>query len=489
MLLKKYPWIILILIIFLGGILRTYQIKEKGLFFYDEGIYLSFAKDKFQKLLHLKENKIERQIKYSFFSSGGKFGYCFFILINFFLFGLKDYASLLVSSFFGIFTLYLIFLYSKRIYKDYSTALLSALILALSGFHIMYSRHGLPQSLSIFFLYLSLYLYLLSLNNNIIILALSGFSLGYAVSAHYNLILYIIIFMFFELINYFKNKSKFRRFLILFTFSILPLFLWQSLTLIDKIKFFGFFPETYFQELKSNFGAVFQQTSYGIDPFFAMFYLQKMEGWIIFISFILGSFFLIKKIKKNFNLEEFSLLTFALFPLIWYGFYPHLRVLRSFACVSPALAVIASWFIFKIFKNKKIILNLLIILIILIGINNAVPIIKLKSVYAKTADYLKTKKYNMVSAPLEMYPIWNFYLGDKVYPLENLRNLKNIPKKFSVLINIWHWDKKLTNYPYFKSFPQSSFSAFNAEGGMKDKYIVKNIPKKMIYLYYIKDLK
>lgn len=501
--------ILILLIVVMGAFIRNYNIDQKGLFFYDEGVYLCSAKAKYMNFaakLGFAPNISETDsvLKQHFdsespnYSAGGKIGFVFLIVLSMLVSGINSYSAFLVSIFWGALTILLVYLIAKRIY-DENTALLSALILAVSPMHILYSRCGLPQSASIFFLFLAFYLYLVYLGNKrYIYLALCAASVGFSITVHYNLLLMIPVFFVFEFLRLFfidKGENKKTVKLIIFgAILVMPVFLWHAVTIADHAFGLGFYPWTYFGELIYNFSAVAEQLKYGVDPFFSLYFFQKMEGWLIFLLFICGVYFLIKNLRKNFNMPEFVLVTLALFPLVWYGFHPHMRVLRTFAPVLPAMAIVAAYAAVRVCgweKIKKIgkpAFAAFAVTALITGYLGFMPILRLRSAYTDVIKYIyENNETKLVSNAVEMYPLLAYYMGKDVEYILKLDETKSI-KGAKTLINVFTYNKELENITPYKTFEQVSFSAHNAEGGSKDKYVTKNIPTQKIYLYRVGDV-
>ena len=81
------------------------------------------------------------------------------------VFGLSDLAVRLPSSIFGILTVLLIYFLVKELFSNQRLALLSALFLAISPWHIMLSRAGFEANIATFFITLGVYLILMSRKN------------------------------------------------------------------------------------------------------------------------------------------------------------------------------------------------------------------------------------------------------------------------------------------------------------------------------------
>lgn len=78
------------------------------------------------------------------------------------VFGLSDLAVRLPSSIFGILTVLFIYFLVKELFSDQRLALLSALFLAISPWHIMLSRAGFEANIATFFITFGVYLLLAS---------------------------------------------------------------------------------------------------------------------------------------------------------------------------------------------------------------------------------------------------------------------------------------------------------------------------------------
>ncbi|MEK7060604.1 MAG: glycosyltransferase family 39 protein [Patescibacteria group bacterium] len=95
------------------------------------------------------------------------------------VFGLSDLAVRLPSSIFGILTVLLMYFLVKELFSNQRLALLSALFLAISPWHIMLSRTGFEANIAAFFVTLGVYLLLVSRkNSNVLPFAFLPFVLG-----------------------------------------------------------------------------------------------------------------------------------------------------------------------------------------------------------------------------------------------------------------------------------------------------------------------
>lgn len=107
------------------------------------------------------------------FKSFGDFkpGLYFYTVIPFVvMFDLNEWAVRLPSAIFGILTVFLIYFLGKEIFKNRLVGLLSSFLLAISPWHLHYSRGGWETNMATFFITLGIYLFIRGKNNYQILL-------------------------------------------------------------------------------------------------------------------------------------------------------------------------------------------------------------------------------------------------------------------------------------------------------------------------------
>src|SRR3989344_3561506 len=87
-------------------------------------------------------------------------GYIYAAVPTIALFGLSEFATRLPSALFGSLTVLLTYFLAKRIFEDEAIALLSAFFLAISPWHLQFSRGAFEANLGLFFSTLGIYLFL-----------------------------------------------------------------------------------------------------------------------------------------------------------------------------------------------------------------------------------------------------------------------------------------------------------------------------------------
>src|SRR3990172_2400611 len=170
--------IVLLLIILLAGILRFWRLGEYPALNADEAAigYNAYS------LIQTGEDEHgnPRPIHFQSFNDY-KPGLYFYLVLPFIKFlGLNEWAVRIPGAALGVATVYLVYLLVKELFKEknlsfdiYHLALIASLILAISPWHIHFSRGGWEVNISTFFMVLGLWLFLKGLNN-IVFLFLSS---------------------------------------------------------------------------------------------------------------------------------------------------------------------------------------------------------------------------------------------------------------------------------------------------------------------------
>lgn len=91
--------------------------------------------------------------------------YFYFIMPAVAIFGLNEWVVRLPSALFGIATVILIYFLSKEIFANRLVGILSAILLAISPWHIHFSRGGWETNVATFFITLGVFLFIKSVEN------------------------------------------------------------------------------------------------------------------------------------------------------------------------------------------------------------------------------------------------------------------------------------------------------------------------------------
>jgi 4-amino-4-deoxy-L-arabinose transferase-like glycosyltransferase len=214
----KNHWFLLIVILFVAGFLRLYQITKLPPGFYpDEAMYANNGAEAWDT----------SQFKVFYPENNGREG-LWPNIIGFFIvkFGHEPWAPRGTAAIFGILTVLGVYFLAKELFNK-KIALLSTFLIATSFWHINFSRIGFRAILTPFFLVWAIYFLLKFLNEienknkaQLTGLCLLGgifYGLGFHTYITYRITPLLILIIL--LIYWFKNKEKFLRQKLLFSAS------------------------------------------------------------------------------------------------------------------------------------------------------------------------------------------------------------------------------------------------------------------------------
>ncbi len=154
----KYK-IILLLIVLMAGIIRLWDLTN-----YPAGLNADEAAIGYNAYSLLQTGKDEYGTSWpSAFKSFGDYKpglYFYFVMPFVAIMGLTELAVRLPSALFGIGTVLLIYYLAKELFKKEEIGLLSALLLAITPWHIHFSRGGWETTVATFFITLGVFLFL-----------------------------------------------------------------------------------------------------------------------------------------------------------------------------------------------------------------------------------------------------------------------------------------------------------------------------------------
>lgn len=184
------------------------------------------------------------------------------------LFGLSEFSVRLVAAFYGVLTVGVIFLLTRKLFNK-DVAILASLFLAVSPWHVHLSRVGFEMTPAVFFTTLTTYLFLISLQSSRFLI-LSFFSFALALYSYFSMRIFIPLFMLGVCLIFwrflFKNYKVFFIALIFFVFLSLPLVIhslkgeglihWYQLSIFRNKSFLSAVKQTqanYFSHFSLNF--------------------------------------------------------------------------------------------------------------------------------------------------------------------------------------------------------------------------------------------
>jgi 4-amino-4-deoxy-L-arabinose transferase-like glycosyltransferase len=157
--------LILITIIFLAAILRLAFLDQ-----YPAGLNADEAAIGYNTYSLLKTGHDEHgaswPLVFQSFNDYKPAGYFYMVLPFIKLLGLNIWSVRLPSALLGVATVYLVYLLVEKIFKNKNLSLLSAFMLAISPWHLHFSRGGWEVNAALFFMTLAIYLFIRSLENS-----------------------------------------------------------------------------------------------------------------------------------------------------------------------------------------------------------------------------------------------------------------------------------------------------------------------------------
>ncbi|MBF0486132.1 MAG: hypothetical protein HQL16_06435 [Candidatus Omnitrophica bacterium] len=153
-------------LVVLGVILRLYNVRASGFFFYDEGFYLHHNLPVLEfihsHVLRTLDDKARAAWYYFHSALGSGKSLWFFIMDSRALWGgLYDWGfPKLAACFFGLLTIPLVFLFSRRYYGSSLVAITATALFAVFPGAVFYSRIGLQEAFSTFLVLGGFYLYI-----------------------------------------------------------------------------------------------------------------------------------------------------------------------------------------------------------------------------------------------------------------------------------------------------------------------------------------
>lgn len=110
-------------------------------------------------------------------------------------FGLNEFSVRLTAAVFGTFTVYLVYLITKRLFRNQTASLFAAFFLAISPWHIHFSRFGSEYIYFPFWFCLALYLFLKGIENKIYFV-FAALAFGVTLYTYYPALFIVPVFIF-----------------------------------------------------------------------------------------------------------------------------------------------------------------------------------------------------------------------------------------------------------------------------------------------------
>jgi len=395
--------IYILLLLFVATFFRFNMLEERGLFEWDEGYYIQLAATYRAGFDYLVKKNIAKEEMPSLgeylLDKGGapksvfKDGFTYMLFLASFIFGMNYNTALFLNALLGSLTVIALYFFI-RYYLGSLGSFLIALGLALSPYHIAYSRSGYSTIASALFLLCCVYLYLHYLDRkNNAHLFFSGIFLGLSFSCHYVVGIFVLTFFILEAYRFIKRR-KFKESVVFFAAFSLPLLILELISQMIKflisVKVSN--PEisrefvTYFQRSWQQIAEAGVGTSIRSDPGYYFRSLLTYEGFALFI-FLLVIAAIISRIKKERRTADFSLLLIFVLPFLIISIAASKadRVLPLFV---PLLYFIIGYGIRIIKVNKKTVYTILLGAFLINGYRS-IDYFNYRSNFDKALDYMR----------------------------------------------------------------------------------------------------
>ena len=450
---KDNPWVAaLAAILCVAAILRFQGITDRGIFDYDEAWYLLEAKSLYDAGSFLtgrlggsippESGSLPADLKGYIKARGTvpitsfKPGHNLVTVLGFAVFGVHDYALLVLSALCGVLTVLCVFHIGRDMFGP-KAGLVSALVLAVSAFHIGYSRSGYAQADSVFFVALGTWLWYRAYTQGPGLswgLFLAGLSIGFAFTCHYNTALIPLILVAVEvlvcLVRGLGLSRLVKRLGLLGSGLLVPLLAFEIPGRVAKA--LGSAPDgflTYTEQFfHRNTHQAVENMRLTLKPMAVVLagWLDT-EGALVLLAALLGIALSLRRLRHR--PVEYALvlglavlpalpwlvmakgvdLRFRLFPVM----FPGLSILSGvgFVCLLECLG--------RIKAIRRVPSGVLVAALcgVLIGMGalRARPVLAARSTYREAADrllrYAADHGGTVGFRPRSVWPIWNFYLS------------------------------------------------------------------------------
>lgn len=304
------------------------------------------------------------------------------------------YWSRFITALFGTMIILMTYLLSRKLFKSYLVAVLSALFVSINYREVLNSHLGLPDIYNCFFLLLSLYLIILlweRATRKHYFLAGIGIALYFSTKLQIFTIfpLFFVLFLFFI-----KNKNWQERFKFLISRNLLILIL----TTISVILILNIFLIIHWNEARQQIGYTALKYRYGRSTldFYPISYIYhigigKIASFLCVLGIFLGLFY---------KFFPTALLLTVILPFFWFmvyftggGFYT-----RNFITIIPLLLIFSSLAVVLITGgikkyNNFFSLTFFCLLIILISQESVKNSIWIPIEYSKKWHFVKVQEW------------------------------------------------------------------------------------------------
>ncbi len=235
---RKY---LLLGIILLAATLRLYKLASVPPSLYWDEASLGYNAYSILKTAHDEHGKFLPLTNFAAFGDYKPPGYIYATVPSIAIFGLTEFAVRFPSAFFGTLTVLLTYLLAKKLFEKEKIALLSAFFLAISPWHLQFSRGAFEANLGLFLSTLGIYLFIKFAKDNkywIFLSLLSFLAAMYTFTGQRLFVPFILLILFIQFKNaVVKNLKVVIPALIVAVLLFWPLFKFATGTIEGRLRF------------------------------------------------------------------------------------------------------------------------------------------------------------------------------------------------------------------------------------------------------------
>ena len=227
---KKFT---LIAIIILAAFLRLYKLGSNPPSLYWDEASLGYNA---YSILKTAKDEHGRFLPLTNFAAFGDYkppGYIYATVPSVATFGLNEFAVRFPSALFGVLTVLLSYLLAKKLFENEAIAQLSALFLAISPWHLQFSRGAFEANLGLFFSTLGIYLFVESMTRKpfLIFFSALSFLIGmYTFTGQRLFVPFILLILAIQ----FKNQIQKNLKIVIVTLFIAAIFFWPLFVFVTQ---------------------------------------------------------------------------------------------------------------------------------------------------------------------------------------------------------------------------------------------------------------
>ncbi len=232
---------VLVLITFLAASLRFYHLASAPPSLYWDEVSLGYNAYSILKTARDEHGKFMPFTNFGAFGDYKPPGYIYADVPAVAIFGLNEFAIRFPSALFGVFTVLLTYFLARKLFRDEKIAQMATFFIAISPWHLQFSRVAYESNMALFFSTLGIYLFIKFANDNkfYIFPSLMSFLIAMYTFTGQRLfapfIILVLSFLFRDKI--FKNLKTAIAATLLFLLLFYPLFTFATRTTEGKLRF------------------------------------------------------------------------------------------------------------------------------------------------------------------------------------------------------------------------------------------------------------